>query len=162
MNAMLESYLAYARGDVSEPTQIVDFAELLEVLKAEAQRAGITATSRCVGDVRAKARPLAIKRCLANLVGNAEKHAKTIQLSASRDTRYLTVTIDDDGPGIPEEAREDVFKPFVRLDESRNQDDAGAGLGLSISREIARAHGGDVTLSHSPLGGLRASVRLPV
>ena len=162
MNAMLESYLAYARGDVSEPTQIVDFAELLEVLKAEAQRAGLAATSRCVGDLRAKARPLAIKRCLANLVGNAEKHAKAIQLSASRDARYLTVTIDDDGPGIPEEAREDVFKPFVRLDDSRNQDNAGAGLGLSISRDIARAHGGDVTLSRSPLHGLRASVRLPV
>ena len=162
MNAMLESYLAYARGDVSEPTQTIDFAELLEVLRSEAQRAGVAATARCVGDLRAKARPLAIKRCLANLVGNAEKHAKTVQLSASRDSRYLTVTIDDDGPGIPEEAREDVFKPFVRLDESRNQDSPGAGLGLSISREIARAHGGDVTLSRSPLGGLRASVRLPV
>ena len=162
MNAMLESYLAYARGDVSEPTAMVDFAALLTSLKSEAERGGARASLSCEGDMRAKARPLAIKRCLANLVGNAEKHAKTIALRAVRDARYLRITVDDDGPGIPAAAREDVFRPFVRLDESRNQDDSGAGLGLTISRELARAHGGDVTLAESPLGGVRASVRLPV
>jgi two-component system osmolarity sensor histidine kinase EnvZ len=71
------------------------------------------------------------------------------------------VSIDDDGPGIPAERREDVFKPFVRLDEARNVDEGGSGLGLAIARDIARAHGGDVLLSDSPLGGLRATVRVP-
>ena len=73
----------------------------------------------------------------------------------------MTVHVDDDGPGIPEDKREDVFRPFLRLDEARNQDDAGSGLGLAIARDIARSHGGDLLLSDSPLGGLRASVMLP-
>ena len=162
MNAILDSYLAYARGDVSEPTEPVDFAALLGALREDAERAGVAASLETRGDTIAKARPLAIKRCLANLAGNAQKHASRIALAAERDGKYLFLSVDDDGPGIPEGAREDVFKPFVRLDEARNQDDAGAGLGLSISREIARAHGGDVTLSQSPMGGLRAVVRLPV
>ena len=79
-----------------------------------------------------------------------------------RDARFVTIHVDDDGPGIPPEHREDVFRPFLRLDEARNQDEGGSGLGLAIARDIARAHGGDVTLATSPLGGLRASVRIPV
>ena len=80
---------------------------------------------------------------------------------ANHETRWLVVTVDDDGPGIPPEQREEVFKPFVRLDEARNQDEGGSGLGLAIARDIARAHGGDIILDTSPLGGLRATVRLP-
>jgi two-component system osmolarity sensor histidine kinase EnvZ len=72
------------------------------------------------------------------------------------------VTVDDDGPGIPQQSREDVFKPFLRLDDARNQDEGGTGLGLAIARDIARSHGGDITLGASPLGGLRATVKVPV
>ena len=79
-----------------------------------------------------------------------------------RDAQFVSVLIDDDGVGIPDQHREDVFRPFYRLDEARNQDEGGAGLGLAIARDIARSHGGDITLSDSPLGGLRAAVRLPV
>jgi two-component system osmolarity sensor histidine kinase EnvZ len=79
-----------------------------------------------------------------------------------RDHRYLTVTVDDDGPGIPPRMREEVFKPFLRLDDARNQDEGGTGLGLAIARDIARSHGGDITLGDSPMGGLRAAVRIPV
>jgi two-component system, OmpR family, osmolarity sensor histidine kinase EnvZ len=75
---------------------------------------------------------------------------------------WLTIVFDDDGPGIPAAAREDVFKPFFRLDEARNQDSSGTGLGLAIAQDIARAHGGHVTLGDSPLGGLRATIRVPV
>ena len=85
----------------------------------------------------------------------------TVQSSASHGRGSLTVTVDDDGPGIPAESREDVFKPFVRLDEARNLDASGTGLGLSIARDIARSHGGDIMLDDSPLGGLRAVVRVP-
>jgi two-component system osmolarity sensor histidine kinase EnvZ len=74
----------------------------------------------------------------------------------------LTVTVDDDGPGIPPQLREEVFKPFLRLDDARNQDEVGTGLGLAIARDIARSHGGDILLSDSPMGGLRATVRVPV
>ena len=88
--------------------------------------------------------------------------ANTIAISGHRDHRWLTVTIDDDGPGIPMKMREEVFKPFLRLDDARNQDEGGTGLGLAIARDIARSHGGDITLGDSPMGGLRATVRVPV
>jgi two-component system osmolarity sensor histidine kinase EnvZ len=103
-----------------------------------------------------------LKRCISNLVGNAQRHGTQIVLSAVKDGRALFIHVDDNGPGIPEEQRADVFKPFVRLDEARNIDEGGSGLGLAIARDIARAHGGDVMLLDSPMGGLRATIRVPV
>jgi two-component system osmolarity sensor histidine kinase EnvZ len=107
-------------------------------------------------------RPNAFKRCLGNLVSNAARFGSTIAITGHRDHRYFTVTVDDDGTGIPLHLREDVFKPFLRLDDTRNQDEGGSGLGLAIARDIARSHGGDIRLGDSPLGGLRATVRIPV
>ncbi len=95
-------------------------------------------------------------------MSNAGRHANALAITGHRDHRYLTVTVDDDGPGIPVEMREEVFKPFLRLDDARNQDEGGTGLGLAIARDIARSHGGDIVLGDSPLGGLRATVRVPV
>jgi two-component system osmolarity sensor histidine kinase EnvZ len=95
-------------------------------------------------------------------VSNAARFARSISITGHRDHRWLTVTVDDDGPGIPAALRDDVFKPFLRLDDARNQDEGGTGLGLAIARDIARLHGGDITLAESPLGGLRATVRVPV
>ena len=107
-------------------------------------------------------RPDAFKRCVANLVGNAQRHGQKISIEAVRDQRFLTIHVDDDGPGIPANKREEVFKPFLRLDDARNQDEGGTGLGLAIARDIARSHGGDIELDRSPLGGLRATVKLPI
>ena len=87
---------------------------------------------------------------------------RSIAIVGHRDHRWLTVTVDDNGPGIPAHLREEVFKPFLRLDHARNQDEGGTGLGLAIARDIARSHGGDISLSDSPTGGLRATVRIPV
>ncbi|MFY8155963.1 MAG: ATP-binding protein, partial [Rhabdaerophilum sp.] len=106
-------------------------------------------------------RPQAFRRLLGNLVSNAARYGDRIEIRAVHDEKYLTITVDDDGPGIPAESREEAFKPFLRLDASRNQDHGGTGLGLAIARDIARGHGGDVTLEESPLGGLRARVRVP-
>ena len=97
-----------------------------------------------------------------NLVSNAARFAKEISITGHRDHRWLTVNVDDDGPGIPAEMREEVFRPFLRLDDARNQDEGGTGLGLAIARDIARSHGGDIALGDSPMGGLRATVRVPV
>lgn len=162
MARMLEAYLAFARGDSGETSASTDMAEFLDELRLDAERNGHKATVVFHGPPIVTVRPAAFKRCLANLVSNAARHAPSIAITGHRDHRYLTVTVDDDGPGIPPGLREEVFKPFLRLDDARNQDEGGTGLGLAIARDIARSHGGDITLGDSPLGGLRATVRVPI
>jgi two-component system osmolarity sensor histidine kinase EnvZ len=162
MSAMLEAYLAFARGDSGEQAQATDMEQALEELRSDAERHGHAATVTFHGPPVVTVKPAAFKRCLANLISNAARYADTIAITGHRDHRYLTVTVDDDGPGIPPEMREEVFKPFLRLDDARNQDEGGTGLGLAIARDIARSHGGDITLGDSPMGGLRATVRVPV
>jgi two-component system, OmpR family, osmolarity sensor histidine kinase EnvZ len=162
MARMLEAYLAFARGDSGETDAPTDMAAFLEELRSDAERQGHKATVVFHGPPIVTVRPAAFKRCLANLVSNAARHAPSLAITGHRDHRYLTVTVDDDGPGIPAALREEVFKPFLRLDDARNQDEGGTGLGLAIARDIARSHGGDIALGDSPLGGLRATVRVPV
>ena len=157
MSRMLEAYLAFARGDTGEQSAPTDMADFLDELKADAERNGHRTNVAFHGHPIVTVRPAAFKRCLANLVSNAARFAETIDIAGHRDHRYLTVTVDDDGPGIPAAMREEVFKPFLRLDDARNQDEGGTGLGLAIARDIARSHGGDITLDASPLGGLRAT-----
>jgi two-component system osmolarity sensor histidine kinase EnvZ len=162
MGRMLEAYLAFARGDTGEQAAPTDMADFLDELKTDAERNGHRTNVTFHGYPIVTVKPAAFKRCLGNLVSNAARFATTIDIVGHRDHRYLTVTIDDDGPGIPVAMREEVFKPFLRLDDARNQDEGGTGLGLAIARDIARSHGGDITLDSSPLGGLRARVRVPV
>jgi two-component system, OmpR family, osmolarity sensor histidine kinase EnvZ len=162
MSRMLEAYLAFARGDTGEMPEPTDMSAFLEELRADAERDGHKATTHFHGFPVVTVRPNAFKRCLANLVSNAARFAPAIAITGYRDHRYLTITVDDDGPGIPQKLREDVFKPFRRLDDARNQDEGGSGLGLAIARDIARSHGGEIVLGDSPMGGLRASVRVPV
>jgi two-component system osmolarity sensor histidine kinase EnvZ len=161
MDRMLEGYLAFARGDYGEPAVTTDLTSLLTELKGDAERAGHETSLEITGDPVVTLRVDAFKRLLFNLLSNAARHGDHIAISAQHEGRWLTVHVDDDGPGIPPDAREEVFKPFVRLDEARNQDESGSGLGLAIARDIARSHGGEVTLGDGPLGGLRASVRIP-
>jgi two-component system osmolarity sensor histidine kinase EnvZ len=162
MARMLEAYLAFARGDTGEQSAPTDMADFLEELRSDVERNGHKATRAFHGQPIGTVRPAAFRRCLGNLVSNAQRFANTITITGHRDHRWLTVTIDDDGPGIPQAQREEVFKPFLRLDDARNQDEGGTGLGLAIARDIARSHGGDITLGDSPMGGLRATVRVPV
>jgi two-component system osmolarity sensor histidine kinase EnvZ len=114
------------------------------------------------GDLFVRIKPNAFRRLLANLIGNAARYAKTVEVGAASDGHRLRIAVEDDGPGIPPEEREEVFKPFVRLDHARNLDETGTGLGLAIARDIARAHGGDIALDGSRLGGLRATIEVPV
>jgi two-component system osmolarity sensor histidine kinase EnvZ len=162
MGRMLEAYLAFARGDSGEQSAPSDISALLDELKADVERNSQRARVDFHGYAIVTVRPAAFKRCLANLVSNAARFAETIALTGHRDHRWLTITVDDDGPGVPNAMREEVFKPFLRLDDARNQDEGGTGLGLAIARDIARSHGGDITLADSPLGGLRATVIVPV
>ncbi|MFD1303211.1 ATP-binding protein [Methylobacterium marchantiae] len=161
MSRMLEAYLAFARGDSGEAAVPTDMRAMLEDLRTDVERLGAhVAEVGLDGRTTVTLRPDAFRRCLFNLAANAARYGDTVAIHGRTEARSFLVSIDDDGPGIANENREEVFKPFVRLDDAR-QDAGGSGLGLSIARDIARAHGGDVSLHDSPLGGLRATVRIP-
>jgi len=161
MQSMLEGYLEFARGEAEEDAGKFDLAGYFANLAEEAELRKKTLSTKLTGDPEIHVRPNAFARLLANIIGNSMRYAGNVRVEAVHARGALTVTVDDDGPGIPPESREDVFKPFVRLDEARNLDTSGTGLGLSIARDIARSHGGDIKLDESPMGGLRVVVRVP-
>lgn len=162
MQRMIEGYLAFARGEGDEDPVLTDLSEILEEVAAGARRDNAGLDLGWTGDMTIEVRPMAIKRCLTNIVSNALRYAKHVKVEAVRGRTSIEITVDDNGPGIPPDKYEDVFRPFFRLDESRNADTGGVGLGLSIARDVARSHGGDVTLAPSPFGGLRVIVRIPL
>lgn len=162
MEHMIDEYLAFARGEGGEAIQVVDLSELVESLVADAERGGAAIETEITQGLETRLRPLAFRRALANLIDNGVAHADRVRVTVSpRQTGGVDVAVDDDGPGIPEDKYEEAFKPFSRLDESRNQNEKGVGLGLAIARDMARGLGGDLVLSRSALGGLRALIRLP-
>jgi two-component system osmolarity sensor histidine kinase EnvZ len=162
MERMIEGYLAFARGEGDEEPKPTDLSEILQDVAAGARRDNAKVSVTWHGDMNIELRPLAIKRCLTNLLSNALRHGSRVELQASRGRTSVEITVDDDGPGISPDKYEDVFRAFYRLDESRNVDTGGVGLGLTIARDVARSHGGDVALAPSPLGGLRVIVRIPI
>ncbi|MBT9471288.1 MAG: ATP-binding protein [Pseudomonadota bacterium] len=162
MEHMIDEYLAFARGEGGEAAEIVPLKPLIDEVSQGALHAGAQVRVSADPDLTANVRPTALKRALSNLVMNAAAHGEHIEISAAaRPAGGVEIIVDDDGPGIPEDRYEDAFKAFNRLDDARNQNEKGVGLGLAIARDVARGHGGDVTLDRSPLGGLRAIVRLP-
>ncbi|MDO9587224.1 MAG: ATP-binding protein [Brevundimonas sp.] len=162
MEHMIDEYLAFARGEAGEAAQTVSISDMLTAAADDARRAGAGVEVIAPTDLAATLRPLAFKRALTNLTGNAAAHGEHVRLSArALPSGGLEVAIEDDGPGIPEEMHEEAFRPFSRLDASRNQNRKGVGLGLAIARDVARGHGGDITLERSDLGGLKALIRLP-
>ncbi len=163
MQQMLEDYLAFAKGDSGEKTRRVNVRRLLEEVQA-----GAEAPSKTVRlDVRQDPLIVALrrngfKRAIMNLVTNSSRYADRITIRALRSRHWLTVMVEDNGPGIPEDKREEVFRPFHSLDKARNQNKKSSGLGLAIARDIIRSHGGEITLGESVLGGLKAVIRIPV
>ena len=156
MERMVGGYLAFARGEGSEQAQPVDLTALLEDVASAARRAGAQVELDGPAELTLNLRPDAARRAVTNLVDNARRHARQVRLSVEPQERGVQVIVDDDGPGIAPERRESVFRPF----ESGAL--GGTGLGLTIARDIVRAHGGDIVLGDSPLGGLRARMRLPI
>lgn len=162
MEHMIDEYLAFARGEGGEAVQEINLSELVEGVVVAAERGGALIETEIARDLEARLRPLAFRRALANLIGNGVAHANRVKVTATaRLTGGIEIAVDDDGPGIPEDRYEEAFKPFSRLDDSRNQNEKGVGLGLAIARDMARGLGGDLVLSRSMMGGLRASIRLP-
>ena len=162
MEHMIDEYLAFARGQGGENVETVTVRGLIEEVSEGAKRAGAHVDVHIDPALSMHVRPNAFKRAIANLVMNAAVHGERVEVAAR--TAWdggVEIMVDDNGPGIPPDRYEEAFKPFNRLDEARNQNEKGVGLGLAIARDVARGHGGDVTLAKSPMGGLRAVVRLP-
>ena len=162
MERMVEEYLAFARGEGMEQAVEANLNLLVQDVVAGARDAGAGIELALPPNLKATVRPNGFKRALTNIVRNAERFASEIRIGASRSAGMVLVFVDDNGPGIPENRRDDAFKAFHRLDDAGNRDAGGAGLGLTIARDILRSHGGDAVLTESPMGGLRAVLRFPV
>lgn len=164
MEHMVEGYLAFARGEGGEPVRDANIAALAsEIIEMETRAGGKVElrlpTERIISmPVRANA----LKRALTNLTTNARRYAENVWMTVDGDDEHVDLIVEDDGPGIPESRRNDVFRPFVRLDSARSPQMGGTGLGLTIARSIAREHGGDLFLEDSAYGGLKATIRLPI
>ena len=156
MERMVGGYLSFARGEGAEQARAVDLSALLGDVATAARRAGADVEVQSPPGLTLNLRPDAARRALTNLVDNARRHARRVLLSVEPQERTVQVLVDDDGPGIAGDRRESVFRPF------ESGPDGGTGLGLTIARDIVRAHGGDIVLEDSPMGGLRARMRLPV
>jgi two-component system osmolarity sensor histidine kinase EnvZ len=161
MEHMIDEYLAFARGQSGEAIETIALRNMIEAVSAGAAHAGAEVSIDADVALEASVRPQAFKRALSNLVMNAAAHGRHVAVAAHSAPGGVEIVIDDDGPGIPPDRYEEAFRPFSRLDEARNQNVKGVGLGLAIARDMARGHGGDVVLDKSPLGGLRAAIRLP-
>ncbi len=166
MEHMLNEYLDFARGEGGEEASGADLADIVNEAAASAARGRRTSGDRlkvmAESGIVLSVRRHALKRCATNLIDNALKHGRHVEVALKRNGEHVEILVDDDGPGIPEERREEAFRPFHRLDEGRNLQTGGSGLGLAIARDIARAHGGDLVLGQSTMGGLQAAIILPV
>ncbi|MEM1036838.1 MAG: ATP-binding protein [Pseudomonadota bacterium] len=157
MAKMLDEYLAFASGEEVEKPEELRLDHMARTVVDRIDGADVIESA----EVSVTVRPMALSRSLSNLVSNALGYADRCAVRLIKGPRMAEILIDDNGPGIPEEKREDAFKPFHRLDEARTQNIAGSGLGLTLARDFARAHGGDIRLEDSPMGGLRVRLRLP-
>lgn len=162
MERMIDAYLDFARGAGEEAVVHTDLRVVLERVATSLRRQGADVDLQMEGDLALPLRPVAFERCLNNLAGNARKYAKAVWVTARREDGFIRIMIDDNGPGIPAHQYEEVFRPFVRGEPSRNQATGGVGLGLPIAQDIVHGHGGRIWLEKSPRGGLRVMVEIPV
>ena len=163
MEAIVASTLAFARSDArSEGSEAVDLADMLQSLAEARADSGALVGYEGPAHLTIKARPVALRRALSNLIDNAIKYGSSAHIALRLDDRQAVVEIDDQGPGIADEQMELVFRPYYRLEGSRSRETGGVGLGLSIARAVIRAEGGEIVLTNRPEGGLRARVTLPL
>jgi two-component system osmolarity sensor histidine kinase EnvZ len=165
MQHMLEDYLAFARGDGGEEAKPTNLRELLEEIHDETQVYGTPIELKMRkrrDDLIVPLKRQAFKRAITNLVSNAVRYGDQIVIRAATEGAWVRIEVDDNGPGIPASERANVFKPFYRIDRARNQDESNTGLGLAIARDIAKSHGGEITLGESSMGGLRAVICVPL
>ena len=165
MQSMLEDYLAFAKGDGGEISKLTNLRELLQEIHEDSQVYGTPIELKLRKrrqDIVLPLKRQAFKRAITNLVSNAVRFGDQVIIRAAVEGQWVRVEVDDNGPGIPASERANVFRPFYRLDHARNQDEGNTGLGLAIARDIAKSHGGDITLGESSMGGLRAIISVPL
>ena len=162
MESMIAATLNFARDEtVAEPRRPTDLASLLQSIADDMSDAGLPVTMEPAQPLVYECRPIALKRALTNLIGNAVKYGKTARAAINATSKTVEITIDDEGPGIPESELKRVLEPFYRVEESRSRETGGVGLGLAIALSAVQAHGGELLLSNRQTGGLRASIILP-
>ena len=159
MEKMLNEYLHFASSSSAEKTETFNISELIEMTVMQYEKKEIT--TEVPDKIYFDGRKNLIKRCFNNLIDNSIKYGNNIELSLKKSNSNLTITIDDDGPGIPIDERENVFKPFYKINKSRGDSKSSVGLGLSIAADIIRSHGGNIKLETSPKNGLRTRIFLP-
>ena len=159
MERMLNEYLDFASEQKHEKTEMIDINQIIEniVKKYDDKKINL----KLEEDKKINIRVNSIKRCLINLIDNGLAYGKKVDILTKKTMQSIIIIIDDDGPGIPENEHQNVMKPFYRIDKSRSQNKSGVGLGLSITNDIIRSHGGSISLEKSPLNGLRARISLP-
>jgi len=162
MKKMIDGYLSFARGEGSEKTVIKNLDDFLKEIVSNLKKEKVKITLKTNTDLKISLRANNFRRCISNILNNSLRYAKNIEIESKEVTNSVEITIDDDGVGIPKESRDDVFKPFFRLDSSRNLDKGSVGLGLSIARDIINSHGGEIYLKDSHLGGIKVLISLPI
>lgn len=164
MQAMVDEFLDFVRGDSTEQQSTFNFATLIQDLCQQFQnhQKEFTIGYRLMAEVQYAGRPQALRRALQNILSNAQRFATKVDVTLKQTRQTLLIIVDDNGPGIPADKRQEVFKPFYRLESSRNPQTGGIGLGLSITQDIVHSHGGRIVLDKSPMGGLRVTIRLPL
>ena len=163
MEKMLNGYLAFVRGEGEEETTTVDLRFLLDGIVERQRFIKDNVIYNSLGkELIIKAREQALRRAVTNLVSNAARYGDKVKIEAVIVDKKVHITIEDDGPGIPKDKREDVFRAFYRMEESRNKETGGVGLGLPIAKDVITSHGGTIELSDSDMGGLKVIVKLPL
>ncbi len=162
MERMIDAYLDFAKSDAGEQIAMTNLSLMIADIATTIERHGVDIKTDIEEGVNVSVRPVAMERCLMNIVTNAEKYADKIWVSLKKEENYILISVDDDGVGIAKDVREDVFKPFFRIEGSRNIKTGGAGLGLSIALDVVNLHGGKIWLDDSEHGGLKVSIKIPL
>ena len=161
MTAMLDSYVSFVRGAIPDPIEQIKLKDFLNEICQNIKKENKELKLKVIRDIKSSGRPLQLRRCFINIIENAVRYSQKIVVELNGDEENIVIDVSDDGPGVPKEKFEDIFKPFFTLDPSRNKLKGESGLGMTIARDIVRSHGGDIALFKSSMGGLKVTIRLP-
>ena len=160
MERMLNEYLEFSRNQKNEDTEKINLSLVINDLVKKYENKNINASVK--KDLEINIRPNSIRRCLSNLIDNGLTYGKKVEITSEKTINNISIYVDDDGPGIEESEYKNITKPFYRIDKSRGQNKSGVGLGLSITNDIVTSHGGNISFSKSPLGGLKVKLSIPL